>query len=181
MAGMLIGFALGGTARGLSAGSVARRRVPILAAAGLALLGVSTQAQGVVSALVAAGGLLAIGTWVVQRRAYYAVLLIVGGLANQAVRLANGGRMPVDIASLPPDTQLDLANLARDSSTYRLAGPDTRLPWLDDRFPVPIFPGIASLGDILVATGIICMAAALTVARPRVSSPAERQGDERAA
>lgn len=181
MAGMLIGFALGGTARGFSTGVGVRRRVSLTASAGLALLAISTQSQGVVSALIAVGGLLAIGTWVVHRRAYYAVLLIAGGLANEVVRLANGGKMPVDITGLPPDSQLDLTNLARHSSAYRLAGPDTRLPWLDDRFPVPIFPGIASLGDVMVATGIICMAAALTLANPRVTGRPTAQIEQTAA
>jgi len=164
MTGMVIGWALGGTARWPSAGMLSGRRLPLAVAAGLALLAISTRVPNVPSAIFAAGGLLGIGAWVLWRRVYYAAILVTGGLLNEVVRLVNGGRMPVDVATLPPAIQSDLTDLTRDSSTYRLAGPGTHLSWLADRFPIPVFPGIASIGDILIAIGIIWMAAALTIA-----------------
>jgi hypothetical protein len=64
--------------------------------------------------------------------------------------------------------------LTRDSPTYLVAGPGTALRWLADRFPVPVFPGVASIGDILVAIGIVWLAAALTMAHPSGDIAADR-------
>ncbi len=74
--------------------------------------------------------------------------------------------MPVETADLPPALRNDFAGLTRDSTTYLVAGPGTALRWLADRFPVPVFPGVASFGDILVAIGVVWLAAALMVAHP---------------
>jgi hypothetical protein len=173
LVGMLIGFALGGTARGPSGGMQSLRRLPPLVVVAGALLVVSTRVPNPLSAMLAAAALAALAIWALGRRAYYAVCLIVGGLSNEIARAANGGRMPVETAGLPPGAQADYANLTRDSSTYVLAGPQTHLAWLGDRFAVPIFPGIASLGDILVAVGIVWLAAALTVERPSLAPSEE--------
>lgn len=167
--GLLIGFALGGTPRGFTAAPVSVRRVPVVVFVAGGLLALSTRVPNEASALLAAAALIALGWWTLRRGAYHAACLVLGGLLNEVARVANGGRMPVEIAGLPPDLQSDFANLTQDSSAYVLAGPATRLPWLADRFPIPVFPGVASLGDIVVAIGIVWLAASLTVARPGVT------------
>jgi Family of unknown function (DUF5317) len=170
---MLIGFTLGGTARGPAGGLKSLRRLPALVVVAGALLLLSARMPNPVSPIVAVAALAALGIWALRNRAYYAVCLILGGLSNEIVRAANGGRMPVETAGLPPALQTDYTNLTRDSSTYLLAGPKTHLAWLGDRFVVPVFPGIASLGDVLVAVGIVWLAAALTVGHPSLAASDE--------
>lgn len=175
--GMLIGFVLGGTARGPAAGRLSVRRLPAAVVLGGALLLVSTRLPNTMSAPLAAAGLVALGIWVIRHRAYHGACLVLGGLCNEIARAANGGRMPVETADLPPALRNDFAGLTRDSTTYLLAGPGTAVRWLADRFPVPVFPGVASIGDILVAIGIVWLAAALTMARPNVHlAPALQRG-----
>jgi hypothetical protein len=164
--GMLIGFALGGTARGPVGGRLSIRRLPVPVVLGGGLLVASTRVPAMTSALLAAAGLVALGVWVGRHRAYHAACLVLGGLCNEIVRAANGGRMPVETADLPPALRNDFAGLTHDSTTYLVAGPGTALRWLADRFPVPVFPGVASVGDILVAIGIVWLAASLTMAHP---------------
>jgi len=56
----------------------------------------------------------------------------------------------------------DLGNLGQTSSTYQSVDTHTQLAWLADRFPLIVFPGVASVGDMLIALGIIWIFAALT-------------------
>jgi uncharacterized protein DUF5317 len=178
--GMLIGFALGGTARGPAGGRLSVRRLPAAVVLGGCLLLVSTRVPNVMSASLAAAGLVALGMWVIRHRAYHAACLVLGGLCNEIARAANGGRMPVETTDLPAALRNDFAGLTRDSATYLVAGPGTAVSWLADRFPVPIFPGVASIGDILVAIGIVWLAAALMTAHP-TSTQADATTDRAAA
>ncbi len=179
--GMLIGFVLGGTARGPAGGRLSVRRLPTAVVVGGGLLVVSTRVPNMISAPLAAVGLVALGIWVIRHRAYHGACLVLGGLCNEIARAANGGRMPVETAGLPPALRNDFAGLSRDSTTYLVAGPGTALRWLADRFPVPVFPGVASIGDILVAIGIVWLAAALTIAGPRAERPGEITNERAAA
>jgi len=172
--GMLVGFALGGTARGPAGERLSVRRLPAAVVLGGGLMLVSTRVPNVISATLAAAGLVALGVWVLRHRAYHGACLVLGGLCNEIAPAANGGRMPVETADLPPALRNDFAGLTRDSSTYLLAGPGTALRWLADRFPVPVFPGVASIGDVLVAIGIVWLAAALTMAHPSADLAADR-------
>jgi hypothetical protein len=138
------------------------------------LLVASTRVPNTISATLAAAGLVALGIWVLRHRAYHGACLVLGGLCNEIARAANGGRMPVETADLPSALRNDFAGLTRDSPTYLVAGPGTALRWLADRFPVPVFPGVASFGDILVAIGIVWLAAALTMAHPSADIVADR-------
>lgn len=174
--GMLVGFVLGGTARGLVAGGLSMRRLPAAVVVGGGALVVSTRVPAVISAPLAVAALVALGVWVVRHRAYHGACLVLGGLCNEIARAANGGRMPVELAGLPPALRNDFVDLSRDSAAYLVAGPGTALRWLADRFPVPVFPGVASIGDILVAIGIAWLAAALTMARPSTHIVRSLQG-----
>ena len=174
VAGMLIGFVLGGTARGPAGERLSVRRLPAAVALGGGLMLVSTRVPNVMSATLAAAGLVALGVWVLRHRAYHGACLVLGGLCNEIARVANGGRMPVETADLPPALRNDFAGLTRDSTTYLVAGPGTALRWLADRFPVPVFPGVASIGDVLVAIGIVWLAASLTMAQPSPDLAADR-------
>ena len=103
------------------------------------------------------------GIWAAWRRAYPIACTAVGAFSNEMVRAANGGHMPVE------GYRRMLEGFGAASDTYVAAGPGTNLAWLDDRFQLPPpFPGIASIGDILIGIGLAWFVAAL-VARRRWS------------
>jgi hypothetical protein len=54
------------------------------------------------------------------------------------------------------------------ANTYVLADAHTNFAWLDDRFRLPApFPGIASVGDILIAIAMAWLIASLMLRAPR--------------
>jgi hypothetical protein len=73
--------------------------------------------------------------------------------------------MPVDTNVLSPSVVDGLGDLGQ-TSTYEAANAGTRLTWLADRFPLSPFPGVASLGDAVIALGIVWVFASLTAPRP---------------
>lgn len=99
----------------------------------------------------------ALGNW---RRAW--MWLVIGGLVlNLLVMAANGGLMPIT-----PDTLVragDAHVLARvavgqplpRSKDVILAPDNVRLSWLSDRLVVPGRPNSFSIGDVLIALGIL--------------------------
>jgi hypothetical protein len=109
---------------------------------------------------------LAMGGWAVRKRVLGAVCGALGGLSNVAAVAFNGGRMPVVVPG--PERAGDFT----DSSHAALTAA-TRLSWLADRFPMPVFPGVASPGDALVVLGMVWLIVEMMVRRPRASDPAE--------
>jgi hypothetical protein len=104
------------------------------------------------------GVAVAAGTWALSERAYPVLCCAAGAACNEVVRAFNGGFMPVEGSGLM--SGLGAAN------TYVVAGPQTMLPWLDDRLQLPApFPGIASAGDILIAVGMAWLVATVVVRR----------------
>jgi hypothetical protein len=100
------------------------------------------------------------GVWGVRRQVFPVVCGALGAFSNEIVRAANAGLMPVDGDGL-------MTGIGA-SSTYVHAGPQTNLPWLDDRFQLPPpWPGIASIGDILIAVGMAWLIACLIARRRR--------------
>lgn len=102
------------------------------------------------------------GVWAVAQRALPILCCALGAFGNEIVRAANGGYMPVEGSGL-------MAGLGA-ANTYVVASPRTALALLDDRIHLPApFPGIASIGDILIAIGLAWLVAAV-VARRRVGA-----------
>ena len=94
----------------------------------------------------------------------------LGAFCNEMVRAVNGGQMPVDGAGV-------LSALTGRAETYVLAGPHTNFAWLDDRFSLPApFPGIASVGDILIALGMAWFVATLMLRRPSTATARAEDG-----
>jgi hypothetical protein len=114
---------------------------------------------------------LAGGIWAVWRRVFPVACAALGAYSNELVRAANGGHMPVE------GYRRMLEGFGVPSDTYTAAGAATNFAWLDDRFQLPPpFPGIASVGDILIALGMAWLVAAL-VARRRAGPVSDAAGD----
>lgn len=168
VAGIVIGTLVGPRAPWLFR---LRRAIPIRPAAviGLTLL-LSQPAPLPWSWLLPLALAVIAGVWATWCKLYPITCGAVGAAFNEVVRAANGGLMPVDGRQL-------LAGLGRASNTYVLAGPHTRLAWLDDRFALPpSFPGIASAGDILIAIGMAWLVATVMIRR-QVRSADKAAGD----
>src|SRR5438105_2898798 len=109
---------------------------------------------------------VAMGGWAVHKRVPGAICGALGGLSNVAAVTFNGGRMPVVVPG--PDRAGDFT----DSSHTALTAA-TRLSWLADRFPMPVFPGVASPGDALVMLGMVWLIVDMMLRRPRTGDAAE--------
>lgn len=166
--GMAVGVALGGSPRGLLRERLHLRGVPVLAIVGAAGLVISTRLPSQPAAILAAGGLTTIGVFAIRRGWFPMACLLLGGLCNEVARMVNGGHMPVNTVGLPAGVAGDLANLS-ETSTYQVVDSRTHLAWLADRFALAPFPGIASVGDIIIGLGVIWVFAALTTVRPNES------------
>lgn len=98
---------------------------------------------------------------IVNRRIIGIEFVLVGLALNAAVILANGGAMPVTADALRLVGQYDFAvRLAAEGPIghVRLATPDTRLRALGDIIPLSPLPAlrlVVSLGDLLIAMGVL--------------------------
>jgi hypothetical protein len=147
----------------------------LLVASAVALV-LSLALSNQLSWLSAVAGLLLAAAWALNHRLYPAVCMVAGGLSNELVRGLNAGHMPVVLAGLPASLRGDLAAMVRDSATYTLVDAHTRLALLADRFQVLPFPGVASVGDLLIAAGIAWLFAAQMLSlRPKKDAAAEQR------
>lgn len=77
-----------------------------------------------------------------------AILIGAGSLLNALVIALNGG-MPVD----PTAAAIAAAEPLLNDRLHTVLGPETRLPWLADILPLPIFRNVYSVGDVVIAAG----------------------------
>lgn len=113
-------------------------------------------------ALLVASQLLVLA-WLVLNRHLKGVLVIATGLAMNAVVVAANGAMPVD----PEAIQAIGAHPASlDPGTHTLLAPDTHLPWLADIWAVPPLRSIISVGDVVLAVGLLPLVHGLMTRRP---------------
>jgi uncharacterized protein DUF5317 len=158
VAGVIAGRVLGGRA-----GNVFKRgvKVPVRPLVVIGVLLVASEvAPGALSWLLPLGAAVVVGIWAVWRKAYPVACGALGACCNELVRAANGGRMPVDAHGV-------LAEVGGQSSKYVIADGHTNFAWLGDRFLLPPpFPGIASIGDILIALAMAWLVASLMFRRP---------------
>jgi hypothetical protein len=158
VAGIFVGFLLGGRASRVLGRDAPIPARPLLAAGAVLLLSQLTSSP--LSWLLPLGLAVVAGIWATWRRIYPVACGALGAYCNELVRAANGGRMPVEGHDV-------LAAVSSRTDTYVLAGPQTNFAWLDDRFILPApFPGIASAGDILIAIGMAWFVATLMLRRP---------------
>ena len=142
--GVLTGFAIRRTWAPLSRISV--RFLPLLfVALGLRALAPALPPIGLAMYELAMVG--TIGVAVVNWRLPGAVLILLGGVLNLIVVLANGG-MPVDMAALAAAG----AGMPADS-LHLVAGDSTLARPLADVIPIPLFRSVYSVGDLGIVAG----------------------------
>jgi hypothetical protein len=96
--------------------------------------------------------------WVVANRHYPGMILVAIGLGLNALVIGANGAMPVH-----PDA---IAALGIEGATvapgkHTLLDESTRLPWLADIWPIPPLRSIISIGDVVLAAGLIPVTHAL--------------------
>jgi hypothetical protein len=138
-----------------------------LAADGLVIADVLEATGGVTYGLLLASQLLVIA-WVLLNWQLPGLVLVAIGLLMNATVMAANGAMPVD-----PDA---IAALGRDADDlvrgkHVVMDEDTRLPWLADIWAVPPLRSIISVGDVVLAAGLIPITHHLMTYRP----PKERR------
>ncbi len=92
------------------------------------------------------------------------VWLVAAGLALNAVVMAANRAMPVDPAAI---AALGLDGATVPPGKHTLMTADTHLPWLADIIPVPWLRSILSVGDLVLAVGLLPMTHALMTSPPR--------------
>lgn len=97
------------------------------------------------------------------------VLLAATGLALNAIVMAANGAMPVDPIAIQA---LGIEGAQVPPGKHTLLTEETHLPWLADIWPLPPLRSIISIGDVVLAAGLIPLTHALMSHRP----PAERRG-----
>jgi hypothetical protein len=102
--------------------------------------------------------------FLVANRRLPGVWWIAAGLALNAIVMAANRAMPVDPAAI---AALGLDGATVPPGKHTLLTPDTNLPWLADIIPVPWLRSILSVGDLVLAVGLLPMTHALMTAPPR--------------
>jgi hypothetical protein len=107
--------------------------------------------------LLLASQLLVVG-WVVANWHLSGTRLVTLGLGLNALVIAANGAMPVD-----PDAirALGIDGATVSGGKHVLLDDGTRLPWLADIWPLPPLRSIISVGDVVLAAGLIPLTHAL--------------------
>ncbi len=176
--GLAIGFALGGRPHRLARLRLRWNALIFLSLALQVVLFTGLTIPGpVVTVVYLLSGLLSLA-WLARNLTVPGMpCILTGGLGNVVAIAANGGRMPVDANLLARSRGItyvrDLA-AGRVTSNSSLADSHTHLRWLTDQFLVPPpwpLPTVLSVGDLLIALGVVWLIAAGMRASDRASSP----------
>ncbi|MFW5933655.1 MAG: DUF5317 domain-containing protein [Actinomycetota bacterium] len=97
--------------------------------------------------------LLIVG-FLIANRSLPGTWLVAAGLALNAIVIAANGAMPVDPAAIRA-IGMEGAEVAPGKHTLMTSS--TRLPWLADVIPVPPLRSIISVGDLVLAVGLLPM------------------------
>ena len=106
--------------------------------------------------------------WVLRNWVFPGIWLIALGLGLNAAVIAANGAMPVDPAAI---AALGLEGTRVPVGKHTLLTADTRLPWLADILPLPPLRTIISVGDVVLAAGLLPLTHGLMSYR----SPASRR------
>lgn len=101
---------------------------------------------------------LLVVAFLVTNRSLPGTWLVAAGLALNAVVMAANGAMPVDPAAI---RAIGVDGAEVPPGKHTLMTSSTRLPWLGDVIPVPPLRSIISVGDIVLALGLLPMTHAL--------------------
>lgn len=122
-------------------------------------------------ALLLTSQLLVVG-WTLANWWRPGMLLIFLGLALNATVMAANGAMPVAPEAI---AAIGLEGAEVPPGKHELMTEDTRLPFLADIWPLPPIRTIISVGDVVLAAGLIPLVHHLMTYR----TPAERRGGQR--
>lgn len=149
----------------------------LFAGLGLQLIVDATAGRGLIAdaGLVGSGLLLAsqalIVTWLVRNRRLPGIWLVAAGLTLNVVVMTANGAMPVHPAAMDA---LGLGPLEVPLGKHTLLTDATWFPWLADVIPLPPLRTIISVGDVVLAIGLVPMTHALmTWPRPADARPTE--------
>lgn len=115
--------------------------------------------------LVLLGSQLLVLAWVAANRHLPGTGLVAIGLALNAVVIAANGAMPVAPEAL---AALGAEPGATPTGKHTLLTDATRLPWLADILPLPPLRAVISVGDIVLAAGLLPLTHALMTHRSAV-------------
>ncbi len=101
--------------------------------------------------------------WVLRNWHLPGMLLISAGLALNATVIAANGGMPVDPAAIDA---LGLEGTRIPVGKHTLMTDATVLPWLGDIWAIPVLRSIVSIGDVVLALGLLPLTHALMSYRP---------------
>ena len=107
-------------------------------------------------------------------------LVVLGTGLNLLATLANGGKMPISLAAVKAAHMHELAEMLvsnNDFIRHSLMSSHTRLNILADIIPAPRppfpFPGVMSVGDILISVGLFVVVQCAMLGRPLRKPPAK--------
>jgi hypothetical protein len=152
-----LGWVLGGRVRRLGRLPLAGWPLAALAVVGQFggdLAAKATGGLGYVAGSVAATALVL--AFCVRNRTLHGVPLVTAGLLLNALVVASNGAMPVSAAAARRAGVDVWPMIAGTDPRHTLVGPHTALQPLADRIPLPLprFPEVLSVGDVLVAAGL---------------------------
>ena len=114
---------------------------------------------------------LLVVAFLVRNRRLPGTWIVAAGLLLNATVMAANRAMPVDPAAI---AALGLEGATVAPGKHTLLTADTYLPWLADIIPVPWLRSILSVGDLVLAVGLIPMThAVMTAAPPATTSDGE--------
>jgi hypothetical protein len=124
--------------------------------------------------LLLASQLVVLG-WVVANWHLPGMRLVTIGLGLNALVIAANGAMPVHPEAI---RVLGIEGATVAPGKHTLLDESTRLPWLADVWPLPPLRSIISVGDVVLAAGLIPLTHALMSPRPeRRSEPSCQDAD----
>ncbi|MFP4310585.1 MAG: DUF5317 domain-containing protein [Nitriliruptoraceae bacterium] len=106
---------------------------------------------------------LLVVTFLVTNRALPGVWIVAAGLLLNVVVIAANRAMPVDPAAI---AALGIGDVEVPAGKHTLLSEETRLPWLADVIPVPWLRSILSVGDLVIAVGLLPLTHALLRPEP---------------
>lgn len=113
--------------------------------------------------------------WVLVNWKLPGMVLVGLGLALNAAVIGANGAMPVDPAAI---AALGIEGAEVPPGKHVLMDESTRLPWLADIWALPPLRSIISVGDIVLAAGLIPLTHGLMSYRPPAERRRRRTDDE---
>ncbi len=136
----------------------------LLGGVGMQVLVDVAAARGVFADASTAGWLLLVTSqllvvgWILANAHLPGTVLIGIGLLLNAVVIAANGAMPVSPEAM---AAIGLEPTVTPTGKHTLLTDETRLPWLADILPLPPLRSVISVGDIVLAAGLLPLAHAL--------------------